>query len=55
MLNSHPELAIPRETRILIDCYRRRAEWGDLRDVDNRRRLARWVVEHEHSRYRQLT
>lgn len=55
MLNSHPELAIPRETHILVDGYRTRAEWGDLRDVDNRRRLARWVVEREHSQYRQLT
>jgi hypothetical protein len=55
MLTSHPDLAIPRETRILIDGYRRRAEWGDLRDSDNRRRLARWVVEREESRHRQLT
>jgi hypothetical protein len=55
MLNSHPELAIPRETRILVDGYRRRAEWGDLRDVENRRRVARWVVERKRSRYRQLT
>ncbi len=54
MLNSHPELAIPHETRILIDGYRRRAEWGDLGDPDNRRRLARWVVERKVSRYRQL-
>lgn len=55
MLNSHPQLAIPGETRILVDGYRRRAEWGDLRDVENRRRLARWVIEHGRSRYRQLT
>jgi hypothetical protein len=55
MLNSHPEMAIPHETRILIDGYRRRAEWGDLRDPENRRRVARWVVERQVSRYRQLT
>jgi hypothetical protein len=55
MLNSHPGLAIPRETRILIDGYRRRAQWGDLADPENRRRVARWVVERKVSRYRQLT
>lgn len=55
MLTSHPDLAIPRETRILVDGYRRRAEWGDLRDPENRRRLARWVVERRVSRYRHLT
>jgi hypothetical protein len=55
MLNSHPDLAIPHETRILIDGYRRRAEWGDLDDAENRRRVARWVVERKVSRYRRLT
>lgn len=54
MLNSHPDLAIPHETRILIDGYRRRAAWGDLGNPENRRRLARWVVERKVSRYRQL-
>jgi hypothetical protein len=55
MLNSHPDLAIPHETRILIDGYRHRAEFGDLGSPENRRRLARWVVERRVSRYRQLT
>jgi hypothetical protein len=55
MLNSHPELAIPHETRILIDGYRRRTQWGDLSDPENRRRVARWVVERKVSRHRQLT
>lgn len=55
MLNSHPELAIPHETRILVDGYRRRTQWGDLRDPENRRQVARWVVERKVSRYRQLT
>jgi hypothetical protein len=55
MLNSHPELAIPHETRILIDGYRRRADWGDLGSPENRRRVARWVVERKVSRYRRLT
>jgi Sulfotransferase family len=55
MLNSHPELAIPHETRVLIDGYRTRAVWGDLGDPDNRRRLARWVVDRKVSRYRRLS
>lgn len=55
MLNSHPDLAIPHETRILIDGYRRRAEWGDLAIPGNRRRVARWVVERKESRHRRLT
>jgi Sulfotransferase family len=55
MLNSHPDLAIPHETRIIIDGYRSRAEWGDLGDPENRRRLARWVVERKVSRHRRLT
>ena len=45
----------PHETRILIDGYRRRAQWGDLGDPDNRRRVARWVVERKVSRHEQLT
>ena len=55
MLNSHPDLAIPHETRILIDGYRRRAEWGDLAKPENRRRVARWVVERKESRHQRLT
>jgi hypothetical protein len=55
MLNSHPDLAIPHETRILIDGYRRRAQWGDLVKSENRRRVACWVVERKESRYRRLT
>src|SRR5215208_3505685 len=55
MLNAHPDIAIPHETRILIEGYRRRAEWGDLAKPENRRRVARWVVERNESRYRRLT
>ena len=55
MLDSHPDIAIPHETRILIDGYRRRAEWGDLAEPENRRRVARWVVERKESRYQRLT
>jgi hypothetical protein len=55
MLNSHPELAMPHETRILVEGYRRRSEWGDLADTGNRRALARWVVDRRVSRHRRLT
>jgi hypothetical protein len=55
MLDAHPDLAIPQETRILIEGYRRRAEWGDLAEPGTRRQVARWVVGHEESRHRRLT
>jgi hypothetical protein len=44
MLNSHPGLAVPQETRFLVDAYRLRRRWGDLSDTANRRRLAEWVT-----------
>ena len=50
MLDSHPDLAIPHETRFLVYAYRRRARWGDLAVRENRERLARSVVERERSR-----
>jgi hypothetical protein len=55
MLDAHPDLAIPGETRILVDGFRSRARWGDLQDAENRRRLARWVVERKVSRHVRLT
>ncbi|MGH8870239.1 MAG: sulfotransferase [Actinomycetes bacterium] len=54
MLNSHPELAVPHETRFLVDAWRRRARWGDLSEAHNRRRLARWVVRRKKSRVERL-
>jgi hypothetical protein len=55
MLDAHPELAIPGETRILVDGFRARPRWGNLGDPENRRRVARWVIERKVSRYRRLT
>jgi hypothetical protein len=55
MLDAHPELAIPGETRILVDGYRARGRWGNLEDPQNRRRVARWVVERRLCRYQRLT
>jgi Sulfotransferase family len=43
MLHAHPELAIPRETRFVLESWARRRRFGDLREQQNRRRLARWI------------
>jgi hypothetical protein len=44
MLHAHPRIAIPPETRFLLEGYRRRREFGDLREAANRRALAHWIV-----------
>jgi hypothetical protein len=43
MLHAGPELAIPRETRFVLESWERRRRFGDLRQEANRRRLARWI------------
>jgi hypothetical protein len=54
MLNSHPALAVPHETRFLVHAYRLRRRWGDLSDPANRRRLAEWVAGRKRSRAMRL-
>jgi Sulfotransferase family len=54
MLNSHPELAMPRETRFVIEAWLRRKSFGDLALVANRERLARWIFEREKSHRKKL-
>lgn len=44
MLHAHPRIAIPPETTFLMRCYRRQAEYGDLRVRANRERLARDIT-----------
>jgi Sulfotransferase family len=44
MLHAHPRLAMPPETSFLLMAYRSRAEYGDLRIEQNRRRLARMMT-----------
>jgi hypothetical protein len=44
MLHAHPRMAIPPETRFLLEGYRIRRRFGDLTSADNRRALARWIV-----------
>jgi sulfotransferase family protein len=44
MLNSHPDLGIPRETRVVLPAFEQRGRWGDLSVEANRRALAEWVA-----------
>ena len=44
MLHSHPRIALPPENRFLLDAYRERRRFGDLRQAENRAALARWIV-----------
>nr|WP_269082882.1 hypothetical protein [Allosalinactinospora lopnorensis] len=44
MLHAHPRIAIPPETRFLLDMYWHRREFGDLREAANRRALAERIV-----------
>jgi hypothetical protein len=44
MLHSHPRIAIPPETRFLLSVYESRNSFGDLREEENRRALARAIT-----------
>ena len=54
ILNSHPSLAIPHETRYVVDAYRQRERWGDLSERANRVKLAQWIVNRKKSRVERL-
>jgi hypothetical protein len=54
MLHCHPELAMPRETRFVIEAWEARTRFGDLRVAANRHRLARWILERDSSLARRL-
>jgi hypothetical protein len=54
MLNTHPALAMPHETRFLIAGWERRAIFGDLSDPQNRRRVAKWIARRPKSRLYRL-
>lgn len=45
MLDSHPELGMPRETRFVIESWDRRRVFGDLDKEENRRALATWIFD----------
>lgn len=44
MLRAHPRIAIPPETRLLLDAYEHRDAYGDLSQPANRQALAEWIV-----------
>jgi LPS sulfotransferase NodH len=54
MLHSHPRIAIPPETRFVMAAYNRRRNFGDLRDPQNRRVLAQWIVGRKESKFHDL-
>jgi Sulfotransferase family len=54
MLHAHPRIAIPPETRFLLDAYWQRKSFGDLADPANRRALARWIVDRKATRFADL-
>jgi hypothetical protein len=54
MLHAHPRIAIPPETRFMLAAYRERRDFGDLGVADNRRALARWIVDRRETRFRDL-
>jgi hypothetical protein len=51
MLHAHPRLAIPPETRFVLEGYQARREFGDLAQEANRRRLADWITNRPRSRF----
>ncbi|MFC1747056.1 sulfotransferase [Candidatus Neomarinimicrobiota bacterium] len=46
MLHSHPNIAIPPQTKFSRKLYKRRIYFGNLRKAGNRTRLARWFSNH---------
>lgn len=49
MLNTHPSLAMPRETRFLLEMYKGRKKFGDLRVEANQRKAAEFIVKRKES------
>ena len=54
MLHAHPRIAIPPENRFLMAAYDERHRFGDLAVEENRRELARWIVERKQTRFADL-
>jgi len=51
MLHAHPRIAIPPETRFMLAVYRERRDFGDLGVAENRRALARRIVDRRETRF----
>lgn len=54
MLHSHPELAMPRETRFVLQAWDRRRAFGDLGDPANRRAVGEWIFLRDRTLHRRL-
>ena len=54
MLHAHPRIAIPPETRYLLETYRRREDFGDLTKRKNRRRVAEHIIGRRRHKVRDL-
>jgi hypothetical protein len=54
MLHAHPELGLPKETRFVLESWRRRRAFGDLSEEDNRRGVGRWIFLRKESQARRL-
>jgi Sulfotransferase family len=54
LLGAHPRIAIPPETRLLLDAYEHRGAYGDLRRLPNRQALAEWIVAGAGTRFGEL-
>ncbi|MDQ3709236.1 MAG: sulfotransferase [Actinomycetota bacterium] len=54
MLHAHPRIAIPPETRYLVDVYDRRLEFGDLRAPEQRRALGHAIAKTQGTKFRDL-
>jgi hypothetical protein len=54
MLHCHPEVAIPRETRFVLESWLRRTKFGDLEEAANRHRLASWIFKRKESQANRL-
>lgn len=54
MLHAHPRLAVPPETRFIPEAYRRRAEFGDLREPANLDLLVDWITQRRETKFRDL-
>jgi hypothetical protein len=50
MLNTHPDLAIPRETRYLLSIWEHRNKWAGLEERRKRHRMAKVIYEAEWTR-----
>ena len=44
MLSAHPRISIPPENRFLLDAYRARRTFGNLRKKEKRAELADWII-----------